>query len=166
MDVREFNVIPHEAIGPARLGMARDEVREVLGTPSHVENAHVWYDIPFPDKDCFFRNAFQVHYDADLKAEFIEASAEDAFVVTFDGVPVHESDPEDVLSAIKKHAEPDLTDPEYPLNQFFPALDLSLYREHSEEDRFDAIGISTRDYRKDGRGQPADSPDPDGHRDW
>jgi hypothetical protein len=134
--MKEFKVIPHESIGPARLGMTRDEIRGVLGTPSCVEDAHVKWDIQWPDKDYFFNNAFQVSYDADLKAEFIEVSSEPDFTVTFDGVPVHESRPEEVLAALGRHAEVDVTDSEYPLNQFFPKLDVALYREHSEQDHF------------------------------
>ena len=144
--MREFKVIPYKAIGPAKLGMTRAEIRKVLGEPSSVEEAHVKWGIEFPDKDYFFKNAFQVSYDANLKAEFIEISGEDGYIVTFDGIPVHSSPPEEVLAAIRKHAQPDESDSEYPTNQFFPDLDLSLYREHSNEDRFDAIGISSRNY--------------------
>jgi hypothetical protein len=150
--MKEFKVIPHQSIGPAWLGMTRDEIRGVLGTPSCVEEAHVKWDIQFSNKDCFFNNTSQVSYDTDLKAEFIEASSEPDFTVTFDNVPVHESPPEKVLMAIGKHAEPDVTDSEYPVNQFFPDLGLSLYREQSEEGHFDAIGISTRDDRKKEKG--------------
>ena len=53
----DFRVIPHEAIGPARLGMTREEIRAVLGVPSYVEAAYVKWNISFPDKDCFFNNA-------------------------------------------------------------------------------------------------------------
>ena len=146
--MKEFKVIPYEAIGPVRLGMTRDRVRQVLGRPSCVRDAQVKGEIHFPNKDYFFNNAFQISYDADLKAEFIEIAAESDYIVTFDGVRVHHAPHEQVLAAIRKHAQPDVTDSEYPINMFFPDLDLSLYREHSEEDNFDAIGISPRGYRK------------------
>ncbi|MBN2587390.1 MAG: hypothetical protein JXA64_07405 [Candidatus Fermentibacteraceae bacterium] len=146
--MKEFKVRPHESIGPARLGMTREDIRAALGIPSHIEAAHVKWGIRFPDKDCFYDNAFQVSYGGRMKAEFIEVSSRPDYTVTFDGVPVHGSPPETVVAAIRKHAEPDKADPEYPMNIFFPRLDLSLYREHSEEGRFDAISISTREYGK------------------
>jgi hypothetical protein len=146
--MKEFKVRPHESIGPARLGMTRQDIRAALGTPSHIETAHVKWGIGFPDKDCFYNNAFQVSYGSRMKAEFIEVSSQPDYTVTFDGVPIHGSPPETVVATIGKHAEPDVGDPEYPLNLFFPKLDLSLYREHSEEGCFDAISISTKEYGK------------------
>jgi hypothetical protein len=151
-NMKEIKIILHESIGPARLGMTRDEIRGVLGTPSRVEDARVQWDLQWPDKDYFFNNAFQVNYDADLKAEFIEVASEPDFIVTFDGVPVHDSSPEVLLGAINKHAKADLTDTEYPLNQYFPDIALTLFREHSDEDSFDAIGIGTEDFYKKGEG--------------
>ena len=91
--MRQFNVIPHRSIGPIKLGMTRQQVRELLGEPSAVQVAHEKWGIQFPDKDYFFNNAFQVSYDADLHAELIEAAADPAYRVTFDGIPVHDSEP-------------------------------------------------------------------------
>ena len=91
--MKEYKVIPHKSIGPVQLGMSRNEVREILGEPSYIEDAHVKWEINFPDKDCFFNNAFQISYDANLKAEFIEISAEPDYTVTFDGISVHSAQP-------------------------------------------------------------------------
>ena len=138
----EFNVIPHRSIGPIELGMPRQQIRALLGEPSAVQVAHEKWGIQFPDKDSFYNNAFQVSYDSDLNADFIEASADSAFRVTFDGIPVHDSEPSLVVNAISKHASVDREEREYPLNMWFPDLHLNLYREHSEHDKFDTIGIS------------------------
>ena len=138
----EFNVIPHKSIGPIELGMTRKRIRELLGEPSAVQSAHEKWGIQFPDKDYFYNNAFQVSYDANLNADLIEAAADSAYNVTFDGIPVHDSEPSLVVDAISKHATVDQNEREYPLNLWFPDIRLNLYREHSEHDKFDTIGIS------------------------
>jgi len=140
--MQEFKVIPHSSIGPIRLGMVRDEVRRILGEPSSVEAAHVKWDVHWPDRDFFFNNAFQVTYDSTLKAARIEASGDSSYTVTFDGVSVHDASPQEVIEAIGRHAAVDDQHREYPTNLWFPALDVNLYREHSDVDKFDTIGIS------------------------
>ncbi len=145
--MQEFLVKPHEGIGPARLGMTREEIRRALGQPSHVQEAHEKWGIKFPNKDFFCKNAFQVSYDDDMQAEFIEVASESEYEVTFEGVDVHRSAPQDVIAAIECFGEVDREQREYPVNLWFPSLHLSLYREHSDEDRFDAVGVSTSTYR-------------------
>src|SRR5688572_460758 len=117
--MRQLALIPHDSLGPVKLGSPRDEVRRVLGPPSHTEEPRERWGISFPAKDCFIDNALQVSYDEDQVAEFIEASRHDSFVVTFDGVPVHTSPAEEVLATIRRHATPDENDREYPWNQSF-----------------------------------------------
>jgi hypothetical protein len=77
-----------------------------------------------------------------LKAVHIEVSAESSYIATFDGIRVHDAAPHEVIDAIRKHAAVDKQHREYPTNLWFPDLDLNLYREHSDEDQFDTIGIS------------------------
>lgn len=140
--MQEFKVIPLSSIGPITLGMTRDEVRQILGQPSSVEAAHEKWGIQWPDRDFFFNNGFQVTYDSEFKAVHIEACAESDYIVTFDGIPVHEAPPQEVIDAIGKHAEVDDQHREYPTNLWFPDLHLNLFREHGDEDKFDTIGIS------------------------
>jgi hypothetical protein len=145
----EFKIIPHEAIGPARLGMTREEIRKIFGNPVHIEVTYVQSGIRFPDRDSFFSHGgFQVHYDSDLRVEFIEVAAEPDYMITFDGIPIHDSAPGKVVAAIQKYDEPDMTRRGYPTNLLFSALDLSLYREHSDKEPFDTVGISTKEYRR------------------
>ncbi|MCA9030342.1 MAG: hypothetical protein KDA66_06000 [Planctomycetaceae bacterium] len=140
--MRQFNVIPRKSIGPVELGMTRQQIRGLLGEPSAVQVAYEKWGIEFPDKDFFYNNAFQVSYDSGLHADFIEAAADPAYRVTFDGIPVHDSEPSLLVDAISKHASIDREEREYPLNLWFPDIGLNLYREHSEFDKFETIGIS------------------------
>ena len=142
----EFKVIPNKSIGPAQLGMSREQIRKVMGEPSAVQDAYEKWGIHFPNKDFFYKNAFQVSYDKEMKAEFIEVSAESDYVVTFDGLPIHESSPEIVISTISKYGEVDKTEKEYPINLWFPSLNINLYREHSADDKFDTVGVCTPAY--------------------
>ncbi len=64
--------------------------------------------------------------------------------MTFDRVSVHDASPQEVIDAIGKHAAVDDQQREYPTNLRFPALDVNLYREHSDVDKFDTIGISVQ----------------------
>ncbi len=143
--MEQFPVVPHDSIGPARLGSTRGEIRRVLGPTSATQEPHERWGIKFPAKDYFFDNAFQVSYDERETAEFIEVSSHESFVATFDGIPVHSSSADTVLAAIRMHASPDETAREYPGNQCFPALDLTIYREQSN-DFIDAIGIGRRGF--------------------
>ncbi len=152
MSIQEFAVIPRCSIGPIQLGMSREDVRQILGPPSSVQNAYEKWGIQFPDRDHFFRNAFQVSYDHNLRAEFIEVSAEEGYLVTFEGIHVHASAPDVLVAAIQKLGDVDTTTREYPLNMWFPTLGLNLYREASEQDPFATIGICT-----EGFGQQSDS---------
>jgi hypothetical protein len=147
--VREFIITPHDSIGPAKLGMSRSAIRQALGETSHVDAAQERWGISFPDKDYFLENAFQVSYDANLEAEFIEASSSPHYVVTFNGIDVHKSDPNVVIAELTKIAPPDTDHREYPCNQVFRDIDLTIYREHSEEDCIDAIGIGKPGYTHD-----------------
>lgn len=142
-----YIVIPHEGIGPVKLGMTRLEVRGVLGTPSAVQEAHEKWGIEFPDKDYFLDNAFQVEYSDHGRVCFIEASKHDAYRIEYLGFDVHRDDPMAVIQAIERVSPPDRGNSEYPCNQTFLDIGVSIYREHSEEDHIDAFGISTEDYR-------------------
>ncbi|HAH46851.1 hypothetical protein [Gimesia sp.] len=141
-----FEVKPRHSIGPVHLGMSREDVRSILGEPSYVQNAYENWGIHFPDKDCFFKNAFQVSYNLELSANFIEVSAESNYLVTFDKIPVHDAAPHHIIAALSQHDKYDETEKEYPTNLWFPKLYLNLYRSHSEFDKFETIGICTPEF--------------------
>ena len=152
-----YEVVPGLAIGPIALGMSRDEVRSKLGTPSYIEAAYRSWDIDFPDKDCFSQNCVQVRYDSYGKVEDIQVSAHESFLVTFDGVPVHDSSVETIAEAIGKKARLDMDEGEYPSVYFYPELGLSLWRESRDKVQFDTINIRKPEPKKKGEPDGTDN---------
>lgn len=146
--MRQFVLKCHDSLGPVKLGMNMQQVHAVLGQPCHSAEPHERWGIAFPAKDYFFDNAFQVNYDSNGNVEFVEAAAHDSYVVTFDEIPVHTSQATAVLEAIRRHGAPDENDREYPCNQVFRDLDLTIYREHGENDLIDAIGVGQCGYTR------------------
>lgn len=140
--MQEFKVIPHQSIGPIHLGMLRDNVRQIFGSPNSVEQAHVKWGIHWPDRDFFFRNAFQVTYNSELEVTHIEVASEPDYVVTFAGINVHAANPREVIAALEKLAPVDNEFREYPVNLWFPDLDLNLFRSQTNDGNFETIGIS------------------------
>lgn len=144
-----YTVTPHHSIGPIRLGMTRGEVRLVFGEPSAVQEAHEKWGIKFPDKDYFFDNAFQVSYSKSGLVDFIETAKHQSYRIEYLGFDVHRDSPEFVIKEIEKIDALNRDSPEYPCNQMFKGLDVSIYREHSEKDHIDAFGISTQEYGRE-----------------
>jgi hypothetical protein len=95
----------------------------------------------------FVDNAFQVEYDINKKVVFIEVSRHDEHTVLINDIDVHRSDADVILGILNKLDSPLISDSEYPCNQTFPRINVSIYREHSEKDKIDAFGISTPGYR-------------------
>jgi hypothetical protein len=141
-----WEVVPLESIGPVQLGMSQEEVRAVLGEPSYIEQAYERWGIAFPDKDCFFRNAFQVSYDRDMRADFIEVSKSQDFIATYEGLEVHTTPAPELVRAIFRRAAFDENNREHPVNYWFPKLYLNLYRSDGDFEFFDTIGICTPDF--------------------
>ncbi len=144
----EYRVVPHDSIGPVRLGMSRNDVRLALGEPSISEKAEIRWGIPFPDKDYYFDNSFTVNYDKSLNVEFIEVSSNPNYIVTFDGIDVHNSPPKKVITSIRKYSATIKKDDEYPVNQIYIDLDLGIFRENVDEDHINSIGIGIEGYYK------------------
>ncbi len=152
--MKNFIVVPHSCIGPIQLRASPDEVRKNIGDPEITEEAHEKWGIEFPAKDYFFEASLQVSYDREMKVDCIVAAQHVSYRVIFDGVVVHDLPVVDMISVVRRYCEPDRADEEYPVNQIFKKLDLTLYREHSEKKRFTAIGIGIKDYTKNIHSNP------------
>ena len=153
----EFNVIPLEKAGPVSLGMNRQQVRDALSVPvvSFKKTS-----TSAAATDAFLEHAFQVFYDENDRAEFIELSSGGPFTALYKGISVFETKADDLVALVSQDASVDLNDPELGYSFVFPALELSLWRgslpetdedeEYEDEENaglfFDTIGIGKRGY--------------------
>jgi len=144
--VSEFEIRPHVGVGPVLLGMTREEVHRVLGSPDRLirENRESFLDGVFVD------------FTPEGRAELIELANSPRFRAVFDGVWLHGTPAEDAVAVVSKHATYDETDPECGYAFVFPILDMSLWRRTLPGDRqaatdvagryFEAVAIGTRGY--------------------
>jgi hypothetical protein len=139
-----YGVEPRVGIGPVRLGMARDAVRAAMLAvgQSHVADTHA-------ARDLFHRNSFQVFYDEDEIAEYIELSRSTDFLAIFQGERILELPTDDAVRFVAQFASYSTTDRELGWSYVFPALDLSLWRPVIEGDEgrsFATVGIGRVGY--------------------
>lgn len=151
-----YEVLPHEGIGPVRLGMSRDAAREAM------ERAGV----PLPPvhlgtlRDDYHHAGFQVSYDASGMVEYIELYRGEPFTTLYRGVDVFTTPADEMVALVAETAPYDPDEAELGLTYLFPALDLSLWRpvtpedceEEDQPDEYDCgrvfttIGVGRRGY--------------------
>lgn len=125
-----YDVLPHEGIGPVRLGMTRAAAREAMEragvalTPVQVESS----------RDYYHDAGFQVSYDELGIVEYIELSRGGPFVVRYRGVDVFTTPADEMVALVAETAPYDPDDSEVGYTYLFPALDLSLWRPVMPED--------------------------------
>ncbi len=131
----EFDALPLVGVGPVNFGMSRREVRRVLadlGQRKALKRG--------PNTDCFFKNAFQVHYSSDDAVEFIETASESLFRVLFHGQCLHELIADEAVKFVSKFGEYDRNDRELGYSYVFPTLQISLWRAVLPEGPDDTVG--------------------------
>lgn len=134
-----------------RLGMSRDEVRQVMS-----EAAKPFRKSPTSrhETDAFHEGAFQVFYDGDQPmVEYIELSRGSAVRALYRDLDVFATPADEVVAYISRESEFDQNDPEIPYSYLFRGLQLSLWRRtipESDTDTdgryFSTIGIGKKGY--------------------
>jgi hypothetical protein len=154
MRTHSFDVVPLKGVGPVHLAMSRSQVHEALAVPlpePHREGSQA--DGP----DAFFESAFQVSYDGDGRAEYIEIYRDGPFTTLYGGVDVFATGAEELVRLVAQDGPFDPDNPEHGFSYVFPSLELSLWRrcipeEHGEEcledtgGGFETIGVGKRGY--------------------
>jgi hypothetical protein len=151
-----YDVVPHEGVGPVRLGMSREAAREAMERagvplpPVHVETP----------RDDYHDAGFQVSYDESGMVEYIERGRSGPFVARYCGVDVFTTPADALVTFVSDTAPYDPDDPELGYTYLFRALDLSLWRpvlpedceEEDQPDEYDcgrvftSIGVGRRGY--------------------
>jgi hypothetical protein len=124
-----FEISPHQAIGPARLGASRAMVRQAMS--EHGFALEGSYD----GIDYFCESCLQVSYGPDDNAHFIGASGNVEFTFLFKGVNVFDTPATEVFSmmaALDESGEHDFDRYEY----FFPNQILTLWEADEQYDRY------------------------------
>lgn len=139
----DFEVSPRLGVGPVKLGMTRDQVREVLGQ-SPMARAKT---------DRYFDNALRVDFDDEGHAELVELWSSEHFTAMFLGQNVFAVPAVELVKAIACQSPYDPNDPELGYAFTFPGLGISLWREHlpeSDQDGagryFDTVAVAVQGY--------------------
>jgi hypothetical protein len=156
---REIKIVPHLGANEIHFGMTQAEVRNILGTPFHTEEASVFelFDeikIDNPAKDNYFENELQICYDTNLQVEYIECYGNEAnhLKVFLDNTNVFSTSVSELLEIVKStyQTDYDSTNEELPYTYIFRQLDLSFWRQQITDDKgnefFWSIGIGGKGY--------------------
>jgi hypothetical protein len=132
-----FNVVPHEGVGPVRLGMSRDEARSAMALPvqsfKKTESSTAL-------TDAYLDSCFQVFFDNEERVEYVELSHCKSFITLYNGINVFATKAEDLIEFISKTAPYDANRRELGYSYVFPALELSVWRSTMPEDGEDEEG--------------------------
>lgn len=132
-----FDLIPHVGAGEVRLGMTRNAIRALLGTPESSSDKSILefgdLTIPVPAKDGYYNNELQISFDENNRAEFIEFSGRGA---KYTKVYLNEVDVFHVPAPILIQEIMDFTntlfdegEKEIPYSYVFPDIDLAVWRQ-------------------------------------
>lgn len=143
----EFVIVPHQGVGPIRLGMSRSEVHEQFDEPE------------FVIRDCtreVFFGGFMVDFDRHDTVEFIELAKSDKFRGVFEGKCLHDIPADEAVAFVSQFSSRDVAVRERSHSYLFLDLQLSLWRgtvadaDQPEEDLdgryFEAIGVAADGY--------------------
>ena len=125
-----YEVIPHMGIGPVKLGMSREEVKEALGVKNYSgSNGEI---------DYYFKNSFQIEFESN-KADFIGVSYHPDYTVTYQGMNVFDTEAKKLFEFI---ATSENENHKYePIEYLFPTQILTLW---DADEQYDHIGLESR----------------------
>ncbi|RXE96100.1 hypothetical protein [Pseudoalteromonas sp. PS5] len=125
----EFLIRPHDGIGPIKLGMAREQVKELFAG---------FFTLTDEASDFYFDSCFQVEYENDL-VDFIGVSQNENYKLFFGGYDVFDIEGSTLFAAIsanesKNHS---LNESEY----IFPEQIITLW---DMDEQYDYLGNHKR----------------------
>jgi hypothetical protein len=159
----DYHVDPHRGVSAVRLGASRTECRAAMPHPPVTFAKAAGATLT----DAFHGNAFQVFYDDDDRAEYIELSRSEVYRALINDLDAHRTPADDLTALLSRAAPFDPDNPELGYSYVFPALDLALWRPTLQAgpsgagDTFATIGIGQPGYfeleRTRGHGPSANS---------
>ncbi len=137
--MQEFAIQPLTGVGPVRFGMTVAEVETHLGQGRVVSQKRHLY------LECLF-----VDFDAQGRAEFIEAAESSRVAITLDGQNLHALKADAAVETVSRLAPYDPNDPELGYSFVFPALQVALWRSTVERERFESVAAGKAGYFSEG----------------
>jgi len=156
--LNKIKIVPHSGTDKIHFGMSQAEVRSVLGMPFHSEEASVFeFDdikIDNPAKDNYFENELQIHYDANLKVEYIELYGNETehLEVFLADTNIFNTPVSELIDMVKSEYQTDYDQNHEELSYsfIFKKLDLSFWRQEITDDEgnefFWTVGIGRKGY--------------------
>ena len=145
----DFDIRPHEGVGPLRLGMTREEVAKVMSRdpkalPCQTEG----------DTEAYYDSGLSIQYDPGGNVEFIEVSGNSWMDPDYEGVDLFRTPAEEVVEHICQFDAPDPDVGSENTDYLFPKLILTLWRPHPEYGQeweggptfFATVGIGAHSY--------------------
>ena len=149
--MQTYLIEPLGGIGPVRLGMTREEVRQAMAVPprSFLKTPHSAHET-----DAFHESAFQVFYTGESPTvEYIELSRSGELRAVFGGQNVLEMPADELVAILGQQYAQQNDDDAAPCDVLLPALEMSLWRPYApespeeEEGRcFATVGIGVAGY--------------------
>ncbi|MGV2873825.1 hypothetical protein [Colwellia sp. E150_009] len=127
-----FEVKPFVGIGPIKLGSTREEIEQILGDPDTCLDREGVIQL--------FYKGFCIHLNAKGKAEFIAASFDKNYAVTFLGMDLLREKALVLIENISKTYEYDDNDFELGYSYIYQDIQLGFYRPTMPENEEDTEG--------------------------
>ncbi len=144
--MKTYEVVPLEGIGEVKLGMSREEVRQIMGPNPDTSGAR-------NQVDNYHGGGFQIFYSKEGTVEFVELLRDSGFEAEAKGINVFEKSAQEVLDVICSYSDFNQDDLEVGYSYVFPDIELSLWRPHipeNDEDQegkcFSTVGIGVSGY--------------------
>ena len=142
---QQYEIVPHEGIGPVRLGMTRKAVAKAMEGERGATVAE-----SSGDRDYFFKDhCFRVFYSPKQKVDYIEVMSSNYREFRFEGVNVHKLSANKLLEHISQYDEVHPGGREAEDYPFFPNLILGLGERKTGPSRWDCVGVGDESYRDD-----------------
>jgi hypothetical protein len=140
--VREIEIEPLVRVGPIRLGCAKNEVLDALGSPDRVSRG---------TRLLYFGNGLQVHVDQAGTVEFVEVGKCSAVRPLLRKAPILELTADEAMVVAGRYGAIDRENPEFPRICLVPEVELSLWRsalprEDPTATCFESIGCGRAGY--------------------
>lgn len=125
-----FKINPNKGIGPVKLGMSREEVKEALGIDNCSSSNR--------ELDYYFNNSFQIEFEEN-RANFIGVSYHPSYIITYEGVNVFDTEAKKLFELIASNESE-----KHEFNSSGYLFSNQIVTLWDADEQYDRIGSETR----------------------